>query len=57
LERLLVNAMADVDYKNFVKKSGQPLVPGNAAETRELVALAQGTVEKYSKAMAKAMGQ
>ena len=26
LERLLVNAMADVDYKNFIKKSGQPLV-------------------------------
>jgi len=57
LERLLVNAMADVDYKNFVKKSGQPLVPGNAAETKELVALAQATVEKYSKAMAKAMAQ
>jgi tripartite-type tricarboxylate transporter receptor subunit TctC len=57
LERLLVNAMADKAYKDFVKKSGQPLVAGNAAETRELVALAQGTVEKYSKAMAKAMGQ
>lgn len=57
LERLLVNAMADVDYTNFVKKSGQPLVPGNAAETKELVALAQATVEKYSKAMAKAMAQ
>ena len=28
LERLLVNAMADVDYKNFIKKSGQPLVAG-----------------------------
>jgi tripartite-type tricarboxylate transporter receptor subunit TctC len=55
LERLLVNAMADVDYQNFVKGSGQPLVPGNAAETKELVALAQGTVEKYSKAMAKAL--
>ena len=49
--------MADVDYKNFIKKSGQPLVAGNAAETKELVALAQGTVEKYSKAMAKAMGR
>ena len=57
LERLLVNAMADVDYKNFIKKSGQPLVAGNAAETKELVALARGTVEKYSKAMAKAMGR
>jgi tripartite-type tricarboxylate transporter receptor subunit TctC len=57
LERLLVNAMADKAYKDFVKKSGQPLVAGNAAETKELVALAQGTVEKYSKAMAKAMGQ
>ena len=57
LERLLVNAMADKAYKDFVKKSGQPLVAGNAAETKELVALAQGTVEKYSKAMAKAMGR
>ena len=55
LERLLVNAMADPDYKNFLKKSGQPLVPGNAAETRELVGLAQETVARYSKAMAKAM--
>ncbi len=57
LERLLVNAMADADYKSFVKKSGQPLVAGNAEDARELVALAQGTVEKYSKAMAKAMGR
>ena len=57
LERLLVNAMHDADYKNFVKKSGQPLAPGNAEETKELVSLAQGTVEKYSKAMAKAMGR
>lgn len=55
LERLLLNAMADADYKNFIKKSGQPLVGGNAEDTKELVALAQGTVEKYSKAMAKAM--
>ena len=57
LERLLVNAMADADYRDFLKKSGQPLVPGNAAETKDLVALAQGTVEKYSAAMAKAMGR
>ncbi len=57
LERLLVDAMADTDYRNFLKKSGQPLVPGNAAETKDLVALAQQTVEKYSAAMAKAMGR
>ncbi len=57
LERLLLNAMSDEEYKMFVKKSGQPLVPGNAEETKELVAVAQATVEKYSQAMAKAMGR
>ena len=57
LENLLLKAMADSEYKQFVAKSGSPLVPGNAKKAKEDMDRYNVIYGKYKSAMSKALGK